>query len=259
MNIALCQMKVIPSKEENLEKARLFIERSKLSGADIVVLPEMFNCPYAKDDVNINAEEGHGTSYEFLKEASKGIILIGGSIPEKSGAHIYNTTFAFEDGKELGRYRKINLFDVEYDGLIFHESDFITPGNEIVAIKTKFGIIGLAICFDLRFPDIFQKLEKENPFLYVVPAAFNNISGPAHYQLLGRSRGLDTQSYLVLCSPAANKNAKYSPYGHSMVIDPWGKVLNELDDLEGICIQKINIEYVNEIRSKLPIKKQLIK
>lgn len=259
MKIALCQMKVAPTKVKNLEIASLFIERAKLSDAEIIVLPEMFNSPYTKASINNNAEENHGITYEFLREASKGIILIGGSIPEISGDRMYNTTYAFENGVELGKYRKINLFDVDYDGLSYHESDFITPGTEYTVIETSIGRIGLAICFDLRFPELFKKLEAKNPFLYVVPGAFNNISGPAHYQLLGRARALDTQSYFLLCSPASDKDSEYCPYGHSMVVDPWGKVLNELDDGEGIILQNIEIEYVNEIRNKLPIKKQLIK
>lgn len=258
MKIALCQTKVAPSKEKNLEIASLFIERAKLSDAEIVILPEMFNTPYTKSYIRNNAEEDHGGTYEYLLEASKGIILIGGSIPEKSGDRIYNTTYAFENGVELGKYRKMNLFDVDYDDLSYHESEFITPGKTYTVIKTSLGKIGLAICFDLRFPMLFQELEKDNPFLYVVPGAFNKISGPAHYQLLGRARALDTQSYFALCSPASDSNAEYSPYGHSMVIDPWGRVLNELDDNEGIILQDIEIEYVNEIRSKLPIKKKLI-
>ena len=259
MKIALCQMKVSPSKEKNLEIASLFIERAKLSDAQIIVLPEMFNTPYSKAYIRNNCEEGQGTTYNFLKEMSKGIILIGGSIPEKSDDNIFNTTYAFEDGVEIGKYRKINLFDVDYEGLSFHESDFISPGSEVTTIKTSLGNIGLAICFDLRFPDLFQKLEAANPFLYVVPGAFNNVSGPAHYELLGRARALDTQSYIALCSPAANRESEYCPYGHSMVVDPWGKVVNAMDDSEGIILQNIDIEYVNEIRSKLPIKKKLIK
>lgn len=259
MKIALCQMKVFPSKEKNLEIASLFIERAKLSDAEIIILPEMFNTPYTRSYIGNNAEEEHGTTYEYLLEASKGIILIGGSIPEKSGDHIYNTTYAFENGVELGKYRKVNLFDVDYDDLSYHESEFISPGEDYTVIETSVGKIGLAICFDLRFPKLFQELEKDNPFLYVVPGAFNKVSGPAHYQLLGRARALDTQSYFALCSPAADKEAEYCPYGHSMVIDPWGKVLNELDEREGIILQDIEIEYVNEIRSKLPIKKKLIK
>lgn len=259
MKIALCQMKVTLSKQKNLDLARLFIERAKLSDAEIVVLPEMFNTPYTRSYIRNNAEEEHGTTYRFLQEASKDIILIGGSIPEKTDDNIYNTTYAFENGVELGKYRKINLFDVDYDDLSYHESDFISSGKDYTVIETSLGKIGLAICFDLRFPKLFQELEKDNPFLYVVPGAFNKVSGPAHYQLLGRARALDTQSYFALCSPASNSDVEYCPYGHSMIIDPWGKVLNELDDNEGIILENIEIEYVNEIRSKLPIKKKLIK
>ncbi len=252
-------MKVSTSKDNNLKTASLFIERAKLSEAEIIVLPEMFNTPYTKSHMINYAEEGQGKAYKFLKENSKGIILIGGSIPEKDGENIYNTTFAFENGIEIGKYRKINLFDVDYDKICFQESGFITPGENTTVIKTSLGKIGLAICFDLRFPDLFQKMEEENPFLYIVPAAFNNVSGPAHYKLLARSRGLDTQSFIALCSPASDLNAEYCPYGHSLITDPWGNVLSEMDETEGIVLQNIDKEYVNQIRCELPIKKKLIK
>lgn len=259
IKIALCQFKVVDNKKHNLEKAHLFIEKAKEANSQIIVLPEMFNCPFDTKLFPEYAEKDNSDTYNFLKESSKNLVLIGGSIPEiDNDDKIYNTSYIFENGDLIGKYRKMNIFDVSYKNKSYKESDTITSGNTPVTVKTSLGNIGIAICFDLRFPLLFQKLEENNPFLYVIPAAFNNTSGPDHFKLLGRSRALDTQSYLALCSPAGNLETKYDPYGHSMIIDPWGKVLNELDDEEGIAIQIIDKEYVNEIRKKLPIKKKLI-
>lgn len=258
IRLALCQMKVTETKEANLEKAALFIARAKDGGADIVVLPEMFNCPYDKAYFGRYAEDEDGSTVRFLREQSEGVLLIGGSIPEREGDLVYNTCFVFEDGRLLGRYRKIHLFDVDYDGFRYKESESIAPGTTPLVVDSRYGRIALAICFDLRFPDLFRTLEKASPFLYVLPAAFNKISGPAHYRLLGRARALDQESFLALCSPASNPDGPYDPYGHSLVVGPWGEVLGELDDGEGLLLQQIDPKKVDEIRRKLPLKKQSI-
>lgn len=258
IKIALCQFKIIEDKDQNIDKAAKFIDKSKDIGGNIIVLPEMFNCPFDPELFPDYGEKDNETTYKFLEKSSKEIILIGGSIPEIDGKNLYNTSYIFENQKLIGKYRKINIFDVSYDDHIYQESKTITSGNASLTVKTSLGIIGIAICFDLRFPLLFQELEKDNPFLYVVPGAFNQISGPAHFKLLGRSRALDTQSYFALCSPASNNKTKYNPYGHSMLIDPWGEVLNELGAEEGIALQIIHKEYVNKVRNKLPIKKRLI-
>ena len=258
LRIALCQMKVAADKESNHAKAALFIERARESGSEIVVLPEMWGCPYDKSYFRDFAEEQGGSGYTFLQQQSRGILLIGGSLPELEGDRIYNTCYVFEDGRLLGKYRKIHLFDVSYDGFRYKESDTISPGQELLVVKSRSGDIAIALCFDLRFPELFRELEERNPFLYVLPAAFNKISGPVHYRILGQVRALDQESYVALCSPASDPEGPYDPYGHSMVIDPWGLVLNELDGCEGIALQTINLDRVNEIRGKLPLKKQFI-
>lgn len=259
IKIALCQFKVIDNKKQNIEKANLFIKKAKEANSQIIVLPEMFNCPFDTKLFPKYAEKDYSDTYNFLEKASEDIILIGGSIPEIDHENkIYNTSYIFENGSLIGKYRKINMFDVSYKNQSYKESDSITSGDKPLTVETSLGNIGIAICFDLRFPLLFQQLEKDNPFLYIVPAAFNNTSGPDHFKLLGRSRAIDTQSYVALCSPAGNLETTYNPYGHSMVIDPWGKVLNELEADEGIAIQVIDKKYINEIRQKLPLKKKLI-
>lgn len=254
MRIALCQLHVAENKEQNLLKARLFVERAKASGGDIIVLPEMWNCPYEASYFKEFAEEGPGPSYRLMEELSAGCILIGGSIPERSGGKIFNTAYVFEDGRLLGRYRKIHLFDVTYDGFVHQESQTMSSGSEPLVALTSIGLIGVGICFDLRFPELFRTMEEADPFLYVFPANFNTISGPPHYELLARARALDAQSFLALCSTAQSQQDAYVSYGHSMVTDPWGTVLNQLDETEGILLQELYPDRIKEIRQQLPIK-----
>lgn len=256
IKLGLCQFKTSENKNENLDKAQAFITMAKNQEAGIIVLPEMFNCLYSGKSFLKESELEGGQSYKFLKEASSNCILIGGSIPERdTQGNIYNTSYIFENGQLLGKHRKIHLFDIDFNNVKMQESSYLTPGNETTVVETSLGKIGVAICFDLRFPELFLEMNKNQPFLYVIPAAFNNVTGPVHFSLLGRSRAVDFQSFVALCSSASNPEASYDPYGHSTVIDPWGNTLGELDNSEGVLIQKIKLNQLNLIRESLPLKR----
>ena len=257
LKIALCQLKVRPALKESLAAAADALERARRAGARIAILPEMFACPYEAASFKSMAEEEGGPVWQFLQEESRNLILIGGSHPEREGSRIYNTCYVFENGTYLGKYRKIHLFDVDYPGLRYRESDTLSPGSTPFLARTSLGDIGVAICFDLRFPALFQDLGDQNPCLIAVPAAFNTVSGPPHYRLLGQARALDTQSYVALCSPAGDPAAAYNPYGHSMILGPWGEVLDELEEEEGMLLQELSPEHLQDIRQRLPIKKPL--
>lgn len=254
LKTALCQLKVRPSLEESLAAASAALEQARKSGAQIAILPEMFACPYEAASFQALAEEEGGPVWRFLEAESRNLILVGGSHPEREGSQIYNTCYVFEDGRFLGKYRKIHLFDVDYPGLTYRESDTLSPGEAPFIARTSLGVLGVAICFDLRFPSLFQRLAEADPFLIAVPAAFNKVSGPPHYRLLGQARALDAQAYVALCSPATDPEAFYDPYGHSMILGPWGEVLGELDEREGILLQELSLKHLEEIRQRLPIK-----
>ncbi|MDD4122628.1 MAG: carbon-nitrogen hydrolase family protein, partial [Eubacteriales bacterium] len=160
--LALCQMKISKDKNQNIAAAELMIRKAAGNGAQVIALPEMFNCPYSNKYFREYAEPEDGETVQFLSALSKelDIILIGGSIPELSENNVYNTSYSFnKDGGLIGKHRKIHLFDIDITGGIrFMESETLTAGNDMTILDTEFGKIGVAICYDVRFPELFRKM-----------------------------------------------------------------------------------------------------
>ncbi|MDR1029162.1 MAG: carbon-nitrogen hydrolase family protein [Clostridiales Family XIII bacterium] len=255
--IALCQISSSPDKGENMEKARRYVESAAKGGAGVVCLPEMWNCPYDNACFRPYAEDEDGTSARFLSELAKtnGVCLIGGSIPESQGDLLYNTSFIFgPDGRLLKKHRKVHLFDIDVKGGIrFKESDTLSAGDSLTVVDTEFGRIGVAICYDVRFPKMFAAMARMGAHLMVLPAAFNMTTGPAHWELLLRARALDNQVYVAACSPARDTEAKYRAYGHSCVVNPWGELCGAAAAEETLVFGDIDVGYMERVRSELPI------
>jgi len=259
LTLALCQMRVALEKHINLEKAEESIREAATHGADMVVLPEMWNCPYS-NDFFVKYAEPHGEgSFTFLSKMAQelGVYIIGGSIPEMEGGKVYNTCYSFDrQGVLIGKHRKIHLFDIDIKGGIrFMESETLTAGNQSTVIDTEFGRIGIAICFDVRFPELFRKMTLEGARLMILPGAFNMTTGPAHWELTMRARALDNQVYFAACSPARATDGHYIAYGNSCVANPWGEFCAKTDANESIVYAKIDFEYVEAIRDQLPLLK----
>ena len=258
--IAVCQMRVIDDKDVNLEKAVDLLEESALNDAHLAVLPEMFNCPYDTEKFPQYAENRKNS--KTLKIISKtarkcGIYLVAGSIPESSGGNIYNTSFIFNpQGDIIGSHRKLHLFDIDVpDGVTFKESETLKSGNEITIIETDFGKLGVAICYDIRFPELLRLMALEGVNTMVVPGAFNMTTGPAHWETLIRSRAIDNQFFMAAASPARDENASYVAYGHSIIVDPWGDILAQAGSGEEIIYASINYHRTKEVRRQLPVLK----
>lgn len=259
MKLAFLQLTVVDNKEANLQKAEGMIDEAVAKGADIVLLPEMFICPY---DNSCFAEYGEVEGDKSFKRMSKwardrGIILVAGSVPELENDKIYNTAYVFDDkGKCIAKHRKTHLFDIDVKNKIrFMESEVLTAGDGTTVVDTKYGKIGICICYDIRFPEFARKMALEGAMLILVPAAFNMTTGPAHWQLTARARALDNQVYYALCSPARVDGAGYVAYGHSLLANPWGEVIAEMDEKEGVLIQDIDLSYCHAIREQLPLLK----
>lgn len=259
VKIALCQMKVGLHKEENLTNALRVIERAVHKGSELVVLPEMFNCPYDHQYFRPFAEKlPGGETEQLLSQAAKTheIFLIGGSIPELSNDHtIYNTSLIFApSGEVIGKHRKVHLFDVHVkDGIQFQESATLSAGNQVTVVDSPWGKIGIMICYDIRFPEQARIMAMQGAKMIFVPAAFNLTTGPAHWELLLRSRALDNEVFLLGCSPARDLQSSYIAYGHSMVVNPWGEVIDKLKEDEGILFAELNLDKIDEVRQSLPV------
>lgn len=262
MKIALCQLKVNEDKALNLENAKRLILDASKRGARLVALPEMFNCPYKTDLFPLYAESyPNGQSFEMLREAAKKakVTLVGGSLSERDGDKIYNSSFIFApDGSLLGRHRKVHLFDVDLEGKVkVKESETLSYGEDITVVNTPFGALGVAICYDLRFPEIFRKMVLKGAKIILVPAAFNMVTGPPHFELSIRARALDNQAFVGVISPARDTKASYVAYGHSMLANPWGEIVEKADIDEEILIADISLEYLDKVRQELPLLKHL--
>ncbi|MDC7227955.1 MAG: carbon-nitrogen hydrolase family protein [Spirochaetales bacterium] len=257
-NIALIQTEVTESKEQNLNNAEKLIRDAADLGADLAVLPEMFICPYDNKRFPEFAEFENGASEERLSRLAgeTGLCLIAGTIPEKDeSGRIYNTSYSFaSDGKKIGKHRKIHLFDIDIEGGIsFKESDALSPGDKATVIETPWGKVGVAICFDIRFAELFRTMAFEGAHTIVVPAAFNMTTGPAHWELSFRMRAVDNQLYMAGCAPARDKRAGYISYANSILTDPWGRILDRLGTEQSILIHEIDPQYAADIRQQLPI------
>lgn len=257
-SVALIQMKGSSLIEDNLKKAAILVEEGAITGAKIVALPEMFVCPYETALFPKYAELEGGPMWQALSEMARKskVWLFGGSIPERDEeGKVYNTCFVFNpEGKQVGKHRKVHLFDIDIKGgQRFKESDTLTAGSDLCLIDTPYGEIGVMICFDVRFAEWASLLAEAGAVLLIVPGAFNMTTGPKHWELLMRSRALDNQLFVAAVSPARDREASYVAYGHSMIVDPWGVVIHQLEDFEGVLISEIDLEMVKEVREQLPV------
>ncbi len=260
--LGLCQMTVVKNKDENLRKAESMVKEAAQRGADVISLPEIFNCPYSNKFFSEYAEDDKGPTVSLLSSLAKelSVYLIGGSIPEKEGNAIYNTSFIFNRrGELIGRHRKVHLFDIDLKGgITMKESDTLTAGDEITVADTEYGKIGVAICYDVRFPELIRNMALAGARLIVLPAAFTMATGNAHWDITMRTRAMDNQIYFAAASPARDPVGKYyQAFGHSCIVSPWGEICAKTDHRESVVCGEIDYGYQDEIRSQLPLLKHM--
>ena len=260
IKIAAIQMSTVADKMENVRTVKTYLEKIKDENPDFVILPEMFCCPYQTENFPIYAEKEGGPVWQQLSGDAKqyGIYLIGGSMPEKDAeGNVYNTSYIFDrEGKQIGKHRKVHLFDIDVKGgQTFKESDTLTAGDSDTVFDTEFGKMGVMLCFDIRFPELSRMMVNDGARIVFVPAAFNMTTGPAHWELSFRTRALDNQIYMVGCAPARDVSAGYISWGHSIVTDPWGRVIDMLDEKKGILLAELDMDYEEQVREELPLLK----
>jgi nitrilase len=255
--VAAIQMASGPNVPGNLNEAGRLVEQAAKQGAKLVVLPEYFPIMGINetDKVAMREEPGHGVIQNFLRETAKKhkIWLVGGSIPLASSdpKKVLNTCLLFNDrGEQVARYDKIHLFNLDLGNEHYHEARTIEPGKEVVAVDTPFGRIGLAICYDLRFPELFRAMK--NVDLIVLPSAFTATTGKMHWEVLLRARAIENLAYVVAAAQGGYHVSGRETHGHSMVVDPWGRILDELPRGSGVVIAEVNPAYQESMRASLP-------
>lgn len=256
MKLALCQITVTEEKKQNLARAKEALYRAADKGAALAVLPEMFSIAYVSKLFREASEPcPGGESTALLSEAAKetGLFIIGGSIPELSEGRLYNTSMSFgPDGTYLGKYHKTHLFDIDIPGKFrFMESETISPGNGYPLILDAPLKTGVAICYDIRFPEWARLIMQQGADLLALPAAFSRATGPRHWELLLRARALDNQLFVSAVSPAQSANA----YGHSLVATPDGAVLYSCKEQEEVAVVELDMGMLEEMRNSIPVRR----
>ena len=261
LRLGICQFVTIANKQRNLDNAQKFIRSAADGGADIISLPEMFNCPYAKEyfrEYAEHTEEGARPTVDFLKAvaAEVGRWVIGGSIPElDSQGKVYNTCLVLDpQGNVAAKHRKVHLFDIDVPGQYYKESETLTAGDRVTVFDTPWCKIGLGICYDIRFPEQSLIMRKKGAQILVFPASFNPTTGPLHFELLAKARALDTQSFVVLGAPARDLAAKtgYQTWGHSTVVNPNGLTIAQAELVEKLLIVPLDLADVKRQRAGFP-------
>jgi nitrilase len=255
--VAAVQMVSTPVVDENIATARRLIGEAAALGAKLVTLPEYWPIMGMTDtDKVAHAEQpGKGPIQDFLAAQARehGIWLIGGTLPLVSGdaGRVLNTTLVHDpEGRHVGRYDKIHLFGFNKGSESYDEARTIVPGETVGSFEAPFGRVGLAICYDLRFPELFRAMGE--CALIIVPAAFTYTTGLAHWEVLLRARAIENQCYVLASAQGGTHRNGRRTFGHSMLIDPWGDVKDVLPEGEGVVSGAIDAEYIAKVRESLP-------
>lgn len=274
--IALCQTTVDYDKSKSIANAQKALEEAAAKGAQLIVLGEMFGCPYATKYFREYGEAvpapgdpaptERSPTVRFLCSKAKElkVWIVGGTVPELCGDQVHNTSIAVNpEGVIVARHRKVHLFDIDVaatdkrPAIKFKESDVLTGGEKITVFDTPWCRVGLGICYDMRFCEQALAMRQQGAKLLIYPAAFNMTTGPAHWDIIARGRAVDTQSYVALCSPARSADPKdYQAWGHSMLVGPWGEIMEQADHRPGIWYAEVEPLEANRVREQIPMSKQ---
>jgi nitrilase len=258
---AAIQMASGPNVKANLAEAEKLINTAVQQGAQLIVLPENFSIMgmTEKDKVNVAEQLGDGPVQNYLSEqaARHNIWLVGGTVPVASGEadKVYAACMLYNDkGERVAHYNKIHLFDVtlEANNERYHESETTTAGDDVVVVDTPFGRLGLAVCYDLRFPELFRAMAAKGMDICVLPSAFTAQTGKAHWEPLIRARAIENLSFVIAAAQGGYHVSGRETHGDSMIVDPWGVILNRLPHGTGVVVSEMDAEMLERTRSSFP-------
>lgn len=264
LKVAAVQMRSVGDLAANLETCRLLVGQAAAAGVRLVVLPECFSFLGRGEGDKMQAAEvldGHGRVLRALAELGRkhDVWIIGGGTPETvpgDPKRAYNTAVVIDPTGALVRsYRKIHLFDVEIPGgAMLRESDGTVAGSELEVVDIDGVTVGLSICYDLRFPELYRTLVDRGAQVVVIPAAFTAHTGAAHWHVLMRARAIENQVWIVAPAQWGKHNEKRESYGHSLIVDPWGTVVAELAEGDGVLVRTLDGEAVAKRRTQMPVR-----
>lgn len=258
---AAVQMASSPNVDANLIEAARWVEKAAAQKAKLVVLPENFALMGMSetDKLRIAEPEGNGPIQAFLARTAQqhSVWLVGGTIPIQSReGKVRATALVFDaQGTRVGRYDKIHLFDVDVPGTSeqYRESSTIDAGEQALVVDTPFGRLGVAICYDLRFPELFRQMAEQGMDILAVPAAFTAKTGAAHWELLVRARSVENLCYTIASDQGGFHVNGRETYGHSMIVDPWGQILARLPHGAGVVVAEVDLDRLGAVRSSFPV------
>lgn len=254
---AAIQMSSTPDKGENRETAERLIRTAAGYGARLIALPELWSCHGLEKAYRDAAETVPGPSTEFLGGLARelGVYLLGGSILENAGdsEKMYNTSTLFTPSGEMTAvYRKVHLFDVKAPDREYLESATMAPGTEAVTADAGEAKLGLSVCYDVRFPELYRALALDGAEVLAVPSAFTLQTGKDHWELLLRARAVENQAYVVAPAQWGQKADGRWTYGRSMIVDPWGTVLATCPERDGHAMAELDLDYLRRFRAEFP-------
>lgn len=260
--VAAIQMCSTDNVAANLLQAKIYIQQAIAEGAKLIILPENFAIMglHPHDKVKCKETFGHGMIQDFLHEeaSQNGVWIVGGTIPlavPQYDEKVYASSLVFNPAGEcMARYDKIHLFDIALhaEKEIHQESQTICPGQDIVVFDSPFGKCGLAICYDIRFPELFRTMQEKGAELIVLPSAFTVPTGKAHWDVLIRARAIENQVYMIAAAQVGVHPNQRKTYGHSMIVNPWGAVSAVLKDGVGVVCADIDLAFLHQIRRDFP-------
>ncbi len=261
MRAAVVQMTSTDDVAANLAATRRFVAAAAAGSAELVALPENFAFLRREGEPIPCAQGLDGEIVSTLRELARHhhVWILGGTFPEATagGDRVHNTSVAVApDGEIAGLYRKMHLFDVDLSGqggLVYRESDRVAPGDELVSFETPFGGVGLSVCYDLRFPELYRALAARGVRFLAVPAAFARETGRDHWEVLLRARAIENQAFVLAAAQVGEHGGGRASYGRSMIVDPWGLVLAQAPDGPGPVYAECRLEEQDRIRAALPV------
>jgi predicted amidohydrolase len=255
---AVVQMTSTADVERNLATAERLVDEAAARGARFVSLPENFAFLRSEGEPVPEAQALDGPWVARLAALARrhGVTLLLGSLPEKvpAEARVYNTSVLIgPDGGTLAVYRKMHLFDIDLPGLEhLKESRAVLPGTEVVVAAAPFGMVGLSICYDVRFPELYRRLARQGARVLAVPSAFTERTGKDHWEVLLRARAIENLAYVVAAAQTGHHGKGRTSHGHAMIVDPWGAVLAQVPDGEGVAVAVLDFERQDRLRLELP-------